>query len=100
MHFFVNVKFCWVVVWIFLSEKDHFEEWVVLDEVFDFRGFVITCMVNKKNDAFELVFFCVTYKVAEVFSELDVSSFFEAVPDDFFVGPEHCDKKVSSFCVS
>ena len=57
-------------------------------------------MVDKKNDAFDLVPRRVCDEIAQVFSEFDVSSSVEEVPDDVLVWPEESDEAVYSFVVA
>jgi hypothetical protein len=57
-------------------------------------------VVDKENNAFDVVSFCVGDEVAEMTTKLDVSSSWKRVPYDAFLRPDKCDEAVYSFGVS
>ena len=57
-------------------------------------------VVDKKNDSFYVVPFCVCDEITQVLTKFDVSASFERVPDDMFLWPKKSNETVYSFGVS
>lgn len=72
-----------------ISEKSH-----------DFICFVIFCMIDKEDDALDVVSFCICYEVAEMLSELYVSATLKRIPYDAFARPKKCNKTIHSLRVA
>ena len=100
MKTFVDQAFNRIAIGVFFTKELHMDDRMFFKEFFDFRCIVGGCLVDEKNDFFELVSFGVGDQVAEVFAEFDVSSTFVAVPDDVLLWPEHGDEEVTSFGIS
>lgn len=60
---------------------------------------MIRCPIDKDDDEFNLVPFCVRYQTAQMPAKLDVPSPREHVPNDAFGWPEKCNEAIHSLVV-
>lgn len=96
----IDMTLCGAGVRVFGGEVFDSENRVAFDKPLDLRGSVIRRSVDEKDYPFEVVPLGMCYEVVQVFSELDVSSAWEAVPHYFLLRPEEGDETVHSFCVA
>lgn len=66
----------------------------------DLVSLVIFCVIDKEDNAFNVVPFRICYKIAKMSSELYVSTTLKRVPHYAFARPEKCDKAVHSLCIA